>query len=289
MASHPARDTSDLRATHEVDFDRSTAAGRRFSRRVAIETRGRLRWDKVRTAELFRRLRESEDRAARDELVTSYLNLVQYLASRYRNRGEQVNDLVQVGAIGLIKAIDRFDPERGLEFTTYATPTIVGELKRHFRDKGWAMKVPRRLQELSVAATRAVDELTQENQCSPTIDQIADRLGTDPDQVLLAMESASVYSLPSLDSGHADADGAFSLLDMLGENDPLIAVVEDRATLSAVISDLSPVQQKAVYMRFYTGLTQTQIARELGVSQMQVSRMLRNALAILRKGIGQAR
>ena len=145
MASHAARDTSDLSATENVDFDRPTAARRRSSRRVPSETRGRLRWDKVRTAELFRRLRQSEDRAARDELVTTYLNLVQYLASRYRNRGEQINDLVQVGAIGLIKAIDRFDPERGLEFTTYATPTIVGELKRHFRDKGWAMKVPRRL------------------------------------------------------------------------------------------------------------------------------------------------
>ncbi|MDR3686997.1 MAG: sigma-70 family RNA polymerase sigma factor, partial [Coriobacteriia bacterium] len=132
----------------------------------------KLSWDKAYTRELFRRYRLNADEAARDELITMYLNLVKYLASRFRNRGEPIDDLVQVGTIGLIKAIDRFDIERQVEFTTYATPTIVGELKRYFRDKGWAIKVPRRLQELSFKVNQAVDALTQKLQRSPTIAEI---------------------------------------------------------------------------------------------------------------------
>jgi len=133
----------------------------------------RLVWDKEHTRSLFVRYREMGDESARDELITMYLNLVKYLASRFRNRGEPIDDLVQVGTIGLIKAIDRFDVNRQVEFTTYATPTIVGELKRHFRDKGWAIKVPRRLQELSFKVNQAIDALTQEYQRAPTIAEIA--------------------------------------------------------------------------------------------------------------------
>jgi RNA polymerase sigma-B factor len=258
-----------------------------WTRRATSNGRRRLKWDKVRTAELFRRCREGDDCDSRDELIMMYLNLVQYLASRFRNRGEPIDDLVQVGTIGLIKAVDRFDPSRGLEFTTYATPTIVGEIKRHFRDKGWAMKVPRRLQELSAAVTRTVDDLTRQNQGSPTIAQIAQHLGVDAEEVLLAMESSSAYSLPSLDSAPGNGDGEFSLLEIVGEADPLMALVEDRETLATALKDVAPIEQKALYMRFYEGATQTHIAKELGVSQMQVSRMLRRALGVLRKSIGE--
>ena len=135
----------------------------------------KLTWDKQRTHELFLRLRDDHDEAARDELITMYLNLVRYLAHRFRNRGEPIDDLIQVGTIGLIKAIDRFDMERKVEFTTYATPTIVGEIKRYFRDKGWAVKVPRRLQELSFKVNQAIDRLTQMKQRSPSVAEIVSR------------------------------------------------------------------------------------------------------------------
>jgi len=148
------------------------------------KTSRRLVWDKELTRELFVAYRVNGDEAARDELVEMYLNLVKYLASRFRNRGEPIDDLIQVGTIGLIKAIDRFEIERAVEFTTYATPTIVGELKRYFRDKGWAIKVPRRLQELSFKVNQAVDALTQRLQRSPTVPEIAEYLEVTPDEVL---------------------------------------------------------------------------------------------------------
>ena len=247
----------------------------------------RLSFDKRKTTQLFRQYQEADDRASRDELITMHLSLVRYLASKYRSRGEPIDDLIQVGTIGLIKAVDRFDASRGLQFTTYATPTILGEIKRHFRDKGWAMKVPRRLQELSYAVNRAMDELTRENQCSPSIDELARHLKVDSEEVLLAMESSSVYNLTSIDSfcGTGDSD-SFSLLDVLGATDPLMAIVDDRTTLSAALKDVSPMEQRAVYMRFYEGASQTDIARELGVSQMQISRMLRKTLKALRESIG---
>ena len=150
----------------------------------------RLVWDKVRTRELFYHLRAYDDEESRDELIAMYLNLVKYLASRFRNRGEPIDDLVQVGTIGLIKAIDRFDVTRDVEFTTYATPTIIGELKRYFRDKGWAVKVPRRLQELSFRVNQSVDYLTQQMQRSPTIQEIAGHLGVTPEEVLEAFETS---------------------------------------------------------------------------------------------------
>ncbi|MDP2401152.1 MAG: sigma-70 family RNA polymerase sigma factor, partial [Actinomycetota bacterium] len=151
------------------------------ARRPAKSNSRKLTWDKAHTRELFRRYRFEGDEAARDELTTMYLNLVKYLASRFRNRGEPIDDLVQVGTIGLIKAIDRFDIERQVEFTTYATPTIVGELKRYFRDKGWAIRVPRRLQELSFKVNQAIDALTQRLQRSPSIPEIADYLEVTPE------------------------------------------------------------------------------------------------------------
>jgi RNA polymerase sigma-B factor len=246
----------------------------------------KLTWDKERTAELFQRCRATNDKAARDELITMYLNLVQFLAAKYRNRGEPLDDLVQVGTIGLIKAIDRFDTGRGFEFTTYATPTIIGEIKRHFRDKGWAMKVPRRIQELSTTVLRTVEELSHEHQRSPTIPEIAERIGVTTDQVLEAMEASSAYSLAPIEAGlNTDRDESFSLLDVVGHDDPSLAAVDDRALLSDVLKNLPPLQRRILYLRFFEEATQTQIAERLGISQMQVSRLLRKTLSAVRADI----
>jgi RNA polymerase sigma-B factor len=245
-----------------------------------------LSWDKAHTRKLFEAYRLHDDLEARDELITMYLNLVRYLASRFRNRGEPVEDLVQVGTIGLIKAIDRFDIERQVEFTTYATPTIVGELKRHFRDKGWAIKVPRRLQELSLKVNQAVDALTTANQRSPSVAEIAEYLGVSTDAVLEAMETSEAYNFVSLetDRGNSGSD-TFSILEYIGESDVLMDVVDDRATLAEAVKALSPQEQRALYLRFFKGLTQTEMAHELDISQMQVSRLLRRTLRVLRENI----
>ncbi len=244
----------------------------------------RLVWDRAHTRELFRRYQQEHDEAARDELVSMYLNLVKYLASRFRNRGEPIDDLIQVGTIGLIKAIDRFDIDREVEFTTYATPTIVGELKRYFRDKGWAIKVPRRLQELSFRINQAIDALTQRHQRSPTIIEIADYLGVTPEEVLEAMESSEAYNFVSLEGDRSqDGQETFSILEYIGKDDEILALVEDRAALLHALKELSPQEQRVLYLRFFQGLTQTDIAQELGISQMQVSRLLRRTLRTLRE------
>ena len=246
----------------------------------------KLVWDKVLTRELFVRYRLHGDEDARDELVEMYLNLVKYLASRFRNRGEPIDDLVQVGTIGLIKAIDRFDVERAVEFTTYATPTIVGELKRYFRDKGWAIKVPRRLQELSFKVNQAIDALTQRLQRSPTVPEIAEYLEVTPDDVLEALETSEAYNFVSLESDRgSDSSDTFSILEYIGEDDKLMGVVDDRTTLSAALKHLTPQEQHVLYLRFFRGLTQTEIASQLDISQMQVSRLLRKTLRVLRENI----
>ncbi len=246
----------------------------------------KLSWDKAYTRELFRRYRLDDDEAARDELITMYLNLVKYLASRFRNRGEPIDDLVQVGTIGLIKAIDRFDTDRQVEFTTYATPTIVGELKRYFRDKGWAIKVPRRLQELSFKVNQAVDALTQRNQRSPSIGEIAEYLGVTTEEVLEAMETSEAYNFVSLESDRGmDGSDTFSILEYIGKDDALMSVVDDRTTLAFALKQLTPQEQRVLYLRFFEGLTQTEIAHQLEISQMQVSRLLRRTLRILRENV----
>ncbi len=256
------------------------------SRRSPAGQSRKLSWDKAHTRELFRRYRENGDEAARDELITMYLNLVKYLASRFRNRGEPIDDLVQVGTIGLIKAIDRFDTDRQVEFTTYATPTIVGELKRHFRDKGWAIKVPRRLQELSFKVNQAMDALTQKLQRSPSVAEIAEYLGVTTEEVLEAMETSEAYNFVSLESDRGgDGSDSFSILEYIGKDDQLMAVVDDRATLAAALKHLSSQEQRVLYLRFFEGLTQTEIARQLDISQMQVSRLLRKTLKVLRDNI----
>ncbi len=247
---------------------------------------GRVAWDKDRTRELFRRYKSKGDASARDQLIVNHLNLVRFLASKFKNRGEPVEDLVQVGTIGLIKAIDRFDPERGLEFTTYATPTIMGEIKRHFRDKGWSVRVPRRLQELSAKVNQATDELTNQLQHSPSVEEIAEHLGASVDEVLDAMESSSAYtSVPLEGGGSSDDEEAPSVIDHYATEDADLAASDDRIVLEQAIADFSPREQDVIRMRFVDGLTQVEIAERLGISQVQVSRLLRRTLRRLQDKI----
>lgn len=249
------------------------------ARAVRRAPKGKDAWDKERTHELFRLYKEKGDEEARDQLIVSHLNLVRFLASKFKNRGEPLDDLVQVGTIGLIKAIDRFDPERGLEFTTYATPTILGEIKRHFRDKGWSIRVPRRLQELSAKVNQATDELTVELQRSPSVEEVAAKLGVGAEEILEAMESSGAYTSVSLEAGgSSEDDEAPALIDRLGSVDEDLDASDDRMVIDDAISDFSPREQEIVRMRFIDGLTQVEIAKRLGVSQVQVSRLLRRTL-----------
>lgn len=248
-----------------------------------------LHWDRERTKQLFERLKKTGDLLVREELIKSYLNLVEYLARKFRNRGEPLDDLVQVGSIGLMKAIDRFDPEREVEFTTYATPTIIGELKRYFRDKSWAVRVPRRLQELSLQINQMMSGLTQKLERSPTVSEIARELDITPEEVVEALETGEVYNFVSLDKAmsSSEEDNAFSLMEYLGQEDKYLQGTDDRTSIAAAMSALSRREQKIVYLRFFKGLTQTEIAEELNISQMHVSRLLRKTLDTLREQISE--
>jgi RNA polymerase sigma-B factor len=226
-------------------------------------------------------------RRARDELVTLHLPLVHFLARRFRDRGEPLEDLVQVGTIGLIKAVDRFDPQRGVEFSTYATPTIVGEIKRHFRDKGWAIRVPRRLQELRMSLGQATAELSQKSGRSPTVAELAAHLGISEDEVIEGLEGAQAYSTTSLDAqvGGDDGDDSPSLGDRLGSEDLDLEAVEYRESLKPLLAALPSRERRILALRFFHGMTQSEIADEVGISQMHVSRLLGKSLATLREGM----
>lgn len=240
---------------------------------------GKSAWDKEKTRELFRRFKEEGDMDAREKLVMSHLNLVRFIANKFKNRGEPIDDLIQVGYLGLLKAIDRFDPSRGLEFTTFATPTIMGEIKRHFRDKGWSVRVPRRLQELSAKVNQATDTLTSQLQRSPTIAEIADYLDATVDEVLEAMESSSAYSSVSLEApSGADDDDTPSVIDRYATEDSDLAFTDDRIIIEEALASFSPRERDVIEMRFLKGMTQIEIAEKLGISQVQVSRLLRQTL-----------
>ncbi len=229
----------------------------------------------------FHEYAQTRDRTTRDSLVTAHMGLAEYLARRFANRGEPLDDLVQVAALGLLKAVDRFDPERGLEFSTYATPTIVGELKRHFRDKGWAVRVPRRVQELHLQLGSVVSSLSQEKGRSPTIGEIAQAAAVSEEEVLEAIEAGHAYRFTSLDApAGGDDDG--SLSSHLGSEDQNLIDSEHRVTLSPMIAQFPPRERTILHLRFFEGLTQSEIAGRLGISQMHVSRLLARSLAQLR-------
>jgi RNA polymerase sigma-B factor len=232
--------------------------------------------------EKFEEFARTRDEALRTELVEAHMGLAEYLARRFSNRGEPLDDLVQVASLGLIKAIDRFEPERGLQFSTYATHTITGELKRHFRDKGWAVRVPRRIQELHLRLSEIIGSLSHELGRSPTISEMAKRADVSPEEVLEAIEAGQAYRFTSIDAPTgSDEDGA-SLSAQLGDEDEKIEHVDQRVSLSPLITQLPRRQQLILHYRFFEGMTQSEIARRLGISQMHVSRLLARSLAWLR-------
>jgi RNA polymerase sigma-B factor len=217
----------------------------------------------------------------RRRVVESQLPLVHHLAQRFRGRGEPYDDLVQVGTIGLLNAVDRFDPERGA-FTGFAVPTILGEIRRHFRDRGWAMRVPRRLQELGRRVSAAREELTHTMGRSPTVQELAAHLEEDLELVLEALDSASAYTMVPLPS--VPEDTAHGRLGALDES---LELVEDRATLRPLLAQLPARERTILALRFIRGMSQSQIAAEIGVSQMHVSRLLTRSLGALREGLSE--
>jgi RNA polymerase sigma-B factor len=241
--------------------------------------------ERQRARELFADLAAGGGSDVRDELVRMHLPLVEYLARRFRNRGEPLEDLVQVATIGLIKSIDRFDLERGVEFSTYATPTIVGEIKRHFRDKGWAIRVPRRLQELKLTLAKATGELSQTLGRSPTVAELATHLGLQEEEILEGLESANAYSAVSLDATDSSDDDSPAVSDSLGMVDEALEGVEYRESLKPLLDKLPAREKKILVLRFFGNMTQSQIAAELGISQMHVSRLLARTLTQLREGL----
>jgi RNA polymerase sigma-B factor len=251
---------------------------------------GRTRIESARVREIFATLLalpegDPERQRLRAQLVEMHLPLVEYLARRFRNRGEPHDDLVQVGTIGLIKSVDRFDTERGVEFATYATPTIVGEIKRHFRDKGWSIRVPRRLQELKLALTKASNELSQKLGRSPTVSELAAHLKLPEEEIIEGLESANAYSTISLDAPESGNEDAPTVSDSLGVVDDALEGVEYRESLKPLLDKLPPREKKILLLRFFGNMTQSQIATEVGISQMHVSRLLTRTLEQLRAGL----
>lgn len=224
----------------------------------------------------------SEHEALRAALIERHLPLVTFMARKFADRGEPLDDLIQVGTIGLIKAIDRFEISKGFEFSTFATPTIVGEIKRHFRDKTWAVRVPRRLQELGASVTKATTELTQKLDRSPTPKEIAKHLGITVDDVAEALESNAAHSTVSLD---VTSETSTSIGETFGALDEALEGVEYRESLKPLLAQLDDREKRILQMRFFDNLSQSQIATELGISQMHVSRILNKVLTHLREGL----
>ncbi len=221
----------------------------------------------------------------RDTLIELNLPLVRYAAARFRSRNEPMEDIVQVGTIGLIKAIDRFDCERGVEFPTFAMPTVVGEIKRFFRDTSWSVRVPRRLQELRLELAKAGDELSQRLDRSPTVAELAERLGISADEVVEGMAASNAYTASSLDAQPDEEETEGALADRIGYEDHGLEGIEYVESLKPLIAELQPRDRRILSLRFVAGLTQSEIGEELGISQMHVSRLLARTLVRLRKGL----
>lgn len=232
--------------------------------------------------QLFRRLRANADPQAREELVARFLPLARKLARRYAGAREPVDDLVQVASLGLIKAVDRFDPDRGIAFTSFAVPTILGELKRYFRDLGWSVHVPRGAQEMALKAEQARQRLSSRSGRSPSVRELAEYLEWSVEEVLDALEAGSAHHSVSLDAPTDDGEGEIGTLgSSLGVDDEHYEFVEDRLTVAVAARQLPERERRVLYLRFVRDLTQTQIAAQVGVSQMQISRILRRALGQL--------
>ncbi|MFC6153803.1 RNA polymerase sigma factor SigF [Nocardioides yefusunii] len=220
--------------------------------------------------------------AVREELVHLHLPLVEHCARRFRNRGEPLEDLTQVGTIGLLKSIDRFETARGVEFASYATPTVIGEIKRHFRDRGWAIRVPRRLQELRLQITSATAEISQTLGRSPTPRELAEHIGCSVDEVVEGIASGNAYATLSLDATDSDDERGSSLADVLSADDDALEHVEIRESVMPLLDRLGPRERQILVLRFFRNMTQSQIAAEVGISQMHVSRLLARTLEQMR-------
>ncbi|HET6792639.1 MAG TPA: SigB/SigF/SigG family RNA polymerase sigma factor [Actinomycetota bacterium] len=241
------------------------------------ERTGQTRSDEEIT-DLFRRL---PDPSAREALATEFLPLAEYFARRFSGRGEPVDDLTQTASLGLLNAIDRFDPERGVPFSTYAAATIVGELKRHFRDRGWALRVPRNVQETAILVNRTVSTMWQDLGRAPTVAEIARAADIGEDDVLQALDALQAYTTDSLDAPVGDASSTAA--ESIGNVDPSFQVSDDWLSLAPALRDLPERERTILYLRFFEGRTQTEIAGELGISQMHVSRLVSQSLEKLRK------
>jgi len=229
---------------------------------------------------------ETRDRTLRDELVTTHLGLAHQLARRFTNRGESYDDLVQVASLAIVKSVDRFDPERGVEFSTFATRTVIGELKRHFRDRGWAVRAPRRIQELYLELGHTISTLSQELGRSPTVAELAESTGTTEEAVLEALEAGQGYRTSSIDVPDRQEE---TLANRIGGEDAKFAGVDDRSVLAPALARLPERERAILRLRFVDGLTQSEIAGRIGVSQMHVSRLLASSLEQLRAAFAENR
>ncbi|WP_241386551.1 SigB/SigF/SigG family RNA polymerase sigma factor [Rhodococcus sp. CH91] len=222
----------------------------------------------------------------RDEVVERCLPLAEHIARRFDGRGEAFEDLLQVARLGLVNAVDRFDPERGSDFVSFAVPTIMGEVRRHFRDAGWAVRVPRRMKELHLSLSKATSELSQQLGRAPTASELAEELGIDQEEVLQGLVAGNAYQTVSVDRSSPSGDDGLTLADTLGDYDAALDEVENHEALRPLLEALPARERTVVLLRFFGNMTQTQIAERVGVSQMHVSRLLTKTLAQLREQLG---
>jgi RNA polymerase sigma-B factor len=250
---------------------------------VAISSPSQSSSDRQETNELFRRFCEAKDPSIRDALVTRFLPLARQLARRYQRGNEPFDDLLQVASLGLVKAVDRFDPERGVAFSSYAVPTILGELKRYFRDSGWAVHVPRGLQERVMKTDGVARKLTTKLGRAPSVAEIAEEMDLELEEVLEAMDASQAYDAVSLEAGRdSDRPDEGTIGETLGEEDERIELIEYGTTIAATLDALPDRDRLVLKLRFVDDMTQSEIAERVGVSQMQVSRLIRRALERLR-------
>ncbi len=235
---------------------------------------------------LLARYERDRDPVVREELIQRFMPLARRLAGRYRGQRESFEDLVQVASLGLVKALDRFEPSRGIAFTSYAVPTILGELRRHFRDRGWSVRVPRDLQERTARVERVIAELPGRLGRAPSVNEIAEQLDLEPEEVLEAMDAGRAHHAMSLDAQAQVEDGeGIPLTERIGDSDPGFDTVEFGEAISEALDELSERDRTVLHLRFVEDLTQTEIAGRIGVSQMHVSRILRRAVDQLRSQV----
>jgi RNA polymerase sigma-B factor len=235
-----------------------------------------------RDRELFMRLKEHGDQHAREELVERFMGLARQVAVRYRRQSEPLEDVMQVAALGLLKAIDRFDPDRGIAFSSFAVPTMLGEVKRHFRDKSWTVRPPRDLQELTLRVEQATTQLASSLGRSPSVAELAEHLSVSDEDVLEALEAGRARSATSLSAPRGDEEDGTTLGDLLGDEEDGFDRAEERATLAVLFNELTPRERTVLTLRFRQDMTQAEIGEIVGVSQMQVSRIIRSAIDRLR-------